>query len=75
MGPYSSLLNYCILMDSEGGTVTIFSCGPKGEPTRLHWTVLPFGHTDILVKVSAHKTKGHECGTGTCKEEKAEIRE
>lgn len=35
-GPYPSLLNYCTLMDSGEGAVTVFSCGPKGEPTMLH---------------------------------------
>lgn len=62
-------------MDSEGGAVTVFSCGPKGEPPQAPLDSSALGHTDLVVKVSAHKTKGHEYGTGSCKEEKGEIRE
>lgn len=64
MGPYTSQVNYCKLMDAEGGGVIIFSYTLTAETTTL--TVMQMA----LVKLSRsqHKTKRHEYEEGICKQ-------
>lgn len=39
-GPYPSLLNYLLLLESGKGEVFAFSYVPTGDPTRLQYTAL-----------------------------------
>lgn len=72
MGPETSQVNYCRLMDAGEGGVIVFSFTPTGETTWFQWIV---SHPVMLVALvtlsrSQHKTKqnqNHEYEKGICK--------
>lgn len=37
--PHLSMLNSWLLKDTRGRKISVFSCVPIGEPTKLHWIV------------------------------------
>lgn len=54
-----AMLSYWLLLDSEGGTVIVFSYIPNHEPTTLWWVVpnRVWAHTDSWLKSIGDKPK------------------